>query len=74
MIPAFKFVVKQTIHGAPVCGVKSTIGVTIVTNLLVHSVSYVIKLFVQTLVVYKTPSFLDTGLLSLLYCLLSPYK
>ena len=66
-IPASRFVVHDTIGGAPVCDTASRVVDTIVAVLTVHAAANVVELFVQTQVVLQTIAFLDSGFVTSLY-------
>ncbi|GFV46704.1 hypothetical protein TNCV_3847141 [Trichonephila clavipes] len=71
-IRAPRFVVDHTIEDAPVCDAASWVTTAIVSELSAHASANVVELFVQTLVVLKTPPILDLGLVTGLHDSLRP--
>ena len=59
-----EFVVEYIIVGGPEYDVESRVSEAMVAKQTVHAVAYVVKLFVQTLVVLQTTPFFDTGIVT----------
>ena len=72
-ISAYRFVVGHTIEGTLVYDVASGAAESMVTEMTLHVVANVDKLFVQALVLKMIPYF-DSGLLTWLYDPLKSYR